>query len=211
MSRGFLYVVPNGEGARGEAVSMTGGRALRETPDAAARAAIDRARLERMFADHHLLIWRTLRRRGLDRETAADATQQTFLIAAERLDDILFGSERAFLIGTALRVGRSIGRKVLRWQLEDDMDLRASAAGSVADERSAIELCDLALSKVDPALAEVFVLFELEGFSSIEIARMLEIPVGTVASRLRRAREQFRAGAGRIELALRREGREGNG
>jgi RNA polymerase sigma-70 factor (ECF subfamily) len=55
------------------------------------------------------------------------------------------------------------------------------------------------------------VLFELEGFSSIEIAKLLEIPVGTVASRLRRAREQFRAGAGRIELALRREGREGNG
>jgi len=221
MSRGLLYVVPNGEGARrgdterdavrGEAVRMSGGRVEGEGAELAAPAAIDRARLERMFADHHVLIWRTLRRRGLDRETAADATQQTFLIAAERLDDIVFGSERAFLIGTALRVGRSIGRKILRWQLEDDMDLRASAAGSVADERSAIELCDLALSKVDPALAEVFVLFELDGFSSIEIAKMLEIPVGTVASRLRRAREQFRAGAGRIELALRREGREGNG
>src|SRR6202035_4893822 len=130
---------------------------------------------------------------------------QTFLIAAERLDDIAPGSERAFLIGTALRVGYAIGRKVLRWQLEDDMDRHAADVGNLADAQSAIELCDLVLAKVDPALAEVFVLFELDGFSSIEIA------VGTVASRLRRAREQFRAGAGRIELALRREGREGNG
>jgi RNA polymerase sigma-70 factor (ECF subfamily) len=201
MSRGFLYVVPNGgpETVDRASAALAGGPAN------------DRARLEEMFSAHHVLVWRTLRRRGLDPETAADATQQTFLIAAERLDDIAFGSERAFLIGTALRVGRALGRKVMRWQLEDDMDLRASAAGSLADSRSAIELCDLALSKVDPALAEVFVLFELDGFSSIEIAKLLEIPVGTVASRLRRAREQFRAGAGRIELALQREGREGNG
>jgi RNA polymerase sigma-70 factor (ECF subfamily) len=196
MPRGSLFLVPKGDHADAEVV---------------AQAAVGRARLERMFSAHHVLVWRTLRRRGLDPETAADATQQTFLIAAERLDDIAFGSERAFLIGTALRVGHAIGRKVLRWQLEDDMDLRASEVGNLADERSAIELCDLVLAKVDPALAEVFVLFELDGFSSIEISKLLEIPVGTVASRLRRAREQFRAGAGRIELALQREGREGNG
>jgi RNA polymerase sigma-70 factor (ECF subfamily) len=201
MSRGFLYVVPNGGPEPVDHANAA----------VAAGPGNDRARLEQMFSAHHVLVWRTLRRRGLDPEIAADATQQTFLIAAERLDDIAFGSERAFLIGTALRVGRALGRKVMRWQLEDDMDLRASAAGSLADARSAIELCDLALSKVDPALAEVFVLFELDGFSSIEIAKLLEIPVGTVASRLRRAREQFRAGAGRIELALKREGREGNG
>jgi RNA polymerase sigma-70 factor, ECF subfamily len=195
MARGSLFLVPS----EGEAAAV------------AARAAVHRTRLERMFTAHHVLVWRTLRRRGLDPETAADATQQTFLIAAERLDDIAPGSERAFLIGTALRVGYAIGRKVLRWQLEDDMDRHAADVGNLADAQSAIELCDLVLAKVDPALAEVFVLFELDGFSSIEIAKLLEIPVGTVASRLRRAREQFRAGAGRIELALRREGREGNG
>jgi RNA polymerase sigma-70 factor, ECF subfamily len=195
MARGSLFLVPkDGDAA-----------------EAAARAAVQRARLERMFTAHHVLVWRTLRRRGLDPETAADVTQQTFLIAAERLDDIDAGSERAFLIGTALRVGYATGRKVLRWQLEDDMDQHAATAANLADAQSATELCDLVLSKVDPALAEVFVLFELDGFSSIEIGKMLEIPVGTVASRLRRAREQFRAGADRIELTLRREGREGNG
>ena len=172
-------------------------------PDAPAPA--PGGRLERMFLAHHAMVWRTLRRRGLTADAAADAAQQTFLIAAERLEDIQADSERAFLVGTALRVARSMGRKTLRWQLEEDMDRRVVAARDHADARAAVELCDLALSNVDPDVAEVFVLFELEGFSSPEIAASLEIPLGTVASRLRRAREQFRRVVSRLETAMRRE------
>ena len=62
------------------------------------------------------------------------------------------------------------------------------------------------LSKVDPDLVEVFVLYELEGLTSPEIADLLEIPVGSVASRLRRAREQFREAAAYVERRLTREG-----
>ena len=171
-----------------------------------AQAPVDRGRLERMFQAHHALVWRTLRRRGLDADAAADATQQTFLVAAERLGDINSDSERAFLVGTALRVAFAWGRKTVRWQLDEDMDRRAAAARDVLDEQTAIQLCDLALSKVDPELAEIFVLFELEDLTSPEIAALLEIPLGTVASRLRRAREQFRLVVSRIELAMRREG-----
>ena len=103
-------------------------------------------------------------------------------------------------------MAHSLGRKTVRWQLEEDMDQRVADARSTSDERAAVQLCDLALSKVDPDLAEVFVMFELEGLSSPEIAASLEIPLGTVASRLRRAREQFRVVVGRLELTMRREG-----
>jgi RNA polymerase sigma-70 factor (ECF subfamily) len=41
-------------------------------------------------------------------------------------------------------------------------------------------------------LRAVFVLFELEGMTSPEIAELSGVPLGTVASRLRRAREHFR-------------------
>lgn len=163
-------------------------------------------RLERMFLAHHGMVWRTLRRRGLTADAAADAAQQTFLIAAERLDDIQADSERAFLVGTALRVARTLGRKTMRWQLEEDMDRRVLEVSDHGDARAAVELCDLALSKVDPDVAEVFVLFEIEGLSSPEIAASLEIPLGTVASRLRRAREQFRRVVTRIETTIQREG-----
>jgi len=180
-----------------------GGRQEAATPP---RAEPDQARLERMFVAHHVMVWRTMRRRGLSSDAAADVTQQTFLVAAERLGDINPDSERAFLVGTAMRVAHSLGRKTVRWQLEEDMDLRVADARSTSDERAAVQLCDLALSKVDPDLAEVFVMFELEGLSSPEIAASLEIPLGTVASRLRRAREQFRVVVGRLELTMRREG-----
>jgi RNA polymerase sigma-70 factor (ECF subfamily) len=166
----------------------------------------DRTRLERMFAAHHAIVWRTLRRRGLSHDAAADATQETFLIAAGRLSDIRPDSERAFLIRTALRVAHTLARKTARWQLEDDMDQWASTSGEGPQQRADVELCDLALSKLDPTLGDVFLLYEIEGFSAPEIASLLEIPVGSVASRLRRAREQFRAAITRIERSMNRIG-----
>jgi RNA polymerase sigma-70 factor (ECF subfamily) len=192
----------NSEDAGARATAVVAGIAKSAAP----RAPAERSRLERMFNAHHALVWRTLRRRGLDADAAADATQQTFLVAAERLRDINQDSERAFLVGTALRVAFAWGRKTVRWQLDEDMDRRVAARRDALDEQTAIQLCDLALSKVDPELAEIFVLFELEDLTSPEIAALLEIPLGTVASRLRRAREQFRMVVARIELVMRREG-----
>ena len=167
---------------------------------------VDRVRLERIFNKHHATVWRALRRRGLDPETAEDATQETFLLAAERLEDIQPGSERAFLIATALRVAHTLGRKVLRWELDEDMDQRLSISRDMSDRGADWQLCDLVLSKVDPDLVEMFILYEIEGLTSPEIAQLLEIPLGSVASRLRRAREQFREVAARVEKSLMKEG-----
>lgn len=164
----------------------------------------DRQRLQRMFTEHHVTVWRSLRRRGLGPEEAADATQETFLIAAGRLADIPPDSERAFLIGTARRVAHTLGRKTIRWQLDEDMDRRVASERDTSDEQADLQLCDRVLSKMNPELAEAFVLYEIEGLSSPEIAALLEIPLGSVASRLRRGREQFRAGVARFERTLRR-------
>jgi RNA polymerase sigma-70 factor (ECF subfamily) len=173
-----------------------------DVPPGASEA--DRARLQRMFAEYHMTVWRALHRRGLSADQAADATQETFLIAAGRLSDIRHDKERAFLIGTALRVSHTLGRKTARWELDDEMDQRVADARDAADEHADVQLCDLALSKLNPELAEVFVLYEIEELSSPEIAALLEIPLGSVASRLRRAREQFRAAVARIERTLQR-------
>src|SRR3954470_14095658 len=172
---------------------------------------VDRVRLERIFNAHHAAVWRALRRRGLTPEAAEDATQETFLLAAERLDDIRPDSERAFLIATALRVAHTLGRKTVRWELDEDMDQRLSADRDTSETRADVQLCDLVLSKVDANLVEVFVLYELEGLTSPEIAELLQIPLGSVASRLRRAREQFRAAAERVERSVRREGADEEG
>jgi RNA polymerase sigma-70 factor (ECF subfamily) len=56
----------------------------------------------------------------------------------------------------------------------------------------------------------VFVLYELEGLTMDEIAACLEVPAGTVASRLRRAREAFQAAVARVDRdSARKEARRG--
>lgn len=188
---------------------MSGASALTMVSQTTAPAAPDveqetlgRRRLESMFHAHHEFIWRFLRRHRLSPEAAADLTQQTFLIAAERLSDIRVGSERAFLFGTALRLARANARTSRRFTLETDMDQRASGV-QLADDRAAqqqsLEIADRVLAELSPSLLTVFVLFELEGVPMREIADLLRVPRGTVASRLRRAREAFRAGVARLE------------
>jgi RNA polymerase sigma-70 factor (ECF subfamily) len=63
----------------------------------------------------------------------------------------------------------------------------------LADRQKARALLDQVLDQMDEKVRAVFVLFELEELSTAQIAEMLELPPGTVASRLRRARESFGA------------------
>lgn len=176
------------------------------SPDPVVRSPADQDRLARMFEAHHETVWRTLRRRGLSPDVAADVAQETFLIAAERLADIHPLAERAFLLATALRVIHTLGRKTARWYLDDAMHLHRGDTRDTSDARADIQLCDLVLSRIAPELAEVFALYEAEGLSSQEIATLLGIPRGSVASRLRRAREQFRAVVLELKDNMQREG-----
>jgi RNA polymerase sigma-70 factor (ECF subfamily) len=54
------------------------------------------------------------------------------------------------------------------------------------------------LASLSDDAREVFVLFELEAMSTAGIAQALSLPMGTVASRLRRAREEFDAATKRF-------------
>jgi RNA polymerase sigma-70 factor (ECF subfamily) len=168
-------------------------------------AAADQDRLAQMFKAHRGVVWRLLRCRGLSPDVAADATQEVFLVAAQRLHDIQVGKERSFLIGTALHVAQAAQRARARWQLEEDVDVVEERTTTLDERKSALDMIGKILSRVDPPLVEVFVLYEIAEFSSFEIAELLGVPRGTVASRLRNAREAFRDAARRMELKLRRE------
>lgn len=166
-----------------------------------------RARLQWMFQTHHNVVWRTLRRFGLDEEAAADVAQQAFLVAIERVDDIWSGSERAFLVGTALRLARSQRRGAARLRLDEHVEQRLVQPPAAESRVTTLQLLDRILGELDAELVEVFVLFDVEGLGAAEIAQALGIPTGTVASRLRRAREAFRALARRYQAVFAREGR----
>lgn len=167
-----------------------------------------RKTLAALFSAHHELIWRTLRRLGASPEQAADCTQQAFVIAAERFFQIRPGCERAFLFSTALGLAHTSRRREWRCQLEANMELhshRSRQDEKVTREHYARQLMDRVLSKMDATLVSVFALFELDGLSSPEIAELMGIPLGTVASRLRRARQVFRAEVEQLEMSAKGE------
>ncbi len=62
-----------------------------------------------------------------------------------------------------------------------------------ASRKQARDLLDRFLDGLSEDVRSVFVLFELEGMTMAAIAEMLDTPPGTVASRLRRGREDFQA------------------
>ena len=75
----------------------------------------------------------------------------------------------------------------------DLLDVPDGAANpeELMDQRRARALLDQVLGDMPMDLRAVFVLFELEEMTMMEIATLSDIPPGTVASRLRRARHVF--------------------
>lgn len=162
-----------------------------------------RDRLRAFVTGHHAFVWRSLRRLGIPDGDVDDTCQQVFLVAHRRLVDIDPDSERSFLFQTALRVAadwRRAHRRRGECTEGDVLDVPDTSAGpdELMDRRRARVLLDRVLAAMPMDLRVVFVLFELEEMTMAEIATTSEIPAGTVASRLRRARRVFREEVARL-------------
>jgi RNA polymerase sigma-70 factor (ECF subfamily) len=123
-----------------------------------------------------------------------DAAQHVFLVAAQAIPRIVAGSERAFLYATAVRVAHGMRRRSEREIPGSEVALGSSSlptADELTDQKRARAILDRLLEEMELDTRTVFVLFEIDGFTAPEIAALLGVPLGTVASRLRRAREQF--------------------
>ena len=161
----------------------------------------DDVRVAMLLRAHFRDVWRIVRRFGVPENCADDATQEVFIIAARRLADIVPGSERPFLLASAVRVAANLRRSLgARRECQEDDSLPEGVdprpnAEALLDQKRLRQMLDSVLDELSDDLRVVFVLCELEGMSSPEIAELLGIPVGTVASRLRRAREAFQLGA----------------
>lgn len=164
--------------------------------EATAYAEAGIARASALVREHHGLVWRTLRRLGVPRDAVDDAAQEVFFTLARRIDDVEAGREKSFLIGVALRIAKADRRRGARraknegdpvvdspseWPGPDEL-LRLARARAMLDE---------ALETLPLDVRSVFVLYELEELTMLEVAGLLDVPPGTVASRLRRARELF--------------------
>jgi RNA polymerase sigma-70 factor (ECF subfamily) len=151
---------------------------------------------ELLVAQHLEFVWRLLRRFGLSPADADDVAQQVFMLAARKLDEQLPGKERTFLYGVARRLAANARRhRRRRREVCEDLGELAAAAGAAPDElvecQRAARLLDALLERLPPELGRVLVLAELEQQTVPAIAELEGIPVGTAASRLRRARAMF--------------------
>ena len=168
----------------------------------------DAARRVRALATmHSAFIWRTALRLGLAPDAADDALQQVLIVAARRIDDIAVGAEKSFLYRTTANVTaemlRNRAKQAVRTSPEsavalDTMPDSAPSPDDLVSQKQARAMLDEALASLGPELREAFVLFELEGVPTAEIAEIVGIPEGTVASRLRRAREKFEIACKRL-------------
>jgi RNA polymerase sigma-70 factor (ECF subfamily) len=156
------------------------------------------ARATAIVAQHVDAVWRTLRRLGLGPSELDDGVQQVFLVLSRRLEQVEPGRERAYLLGVALRVATDY-RRSRRRRPEDATDSAALeqrphegvSPENLLDGKQRLELLDKLIGQLPEELASVFVLHELEELTRAEISQLLAVPAGTVASRLKRAREQF--------------------
>ena len=165
-------------------------------PSTAAVALAREARFSAIASEHHDAVWRALRQLGLSPESVDDGVQEVLLVALRRLDEIRVGGERAYLLGIALRVAsharRAMGRRREDGPVDADFPASSSAPDELADRQRALSRLEEALHEMPRENREAFVLFDLEELTAPEVAELLGVPVGTVASRVKRARELVR-------------------
>lgn len=121
-------------------------------------------------------------------QAAEDLMQETFIQIWRRPQgfDPAQGSLRAYLFGTA----RNLARSWLRKQRATD-ELQCEPV--VADHAEGNSMMEDALSRLEVDQRTILWLREVEGHSYAELSQMLDIPIGTVRSRLHNAREALRA------------------
>lgn len=165
---------------------------------------VDRnARMREIVVHHYDFVWRSLRHLGLTPADADDAAQQVLIVVSQKLDLVVAGRERGFLFATAMRIAsrwrRSRGRRREVENSEAVLEQQVSQGWNAADRAPARALLDQILQGMPEDMRIVFMLYEVEQFTMVEIASLLDVPAGTVASRLRRGRAHFREVVSRMD------------
>jgi RNA polymerase sigma-70 factor (ECF subfamily) len=125
---------------------------------------------------------------------AGDLTQQTFSIWAAKghlLRDP--GKVKSWLFTTLYREFISNRRREKRWPTEDLADVEDELPAAMPDVVDVLDAGQVmsALQSLDEAFRVPLMLFYLQQHSYEEIAQILEIPVGTVMSRLSRGKQKL--------------------
>jgi RNA polymerase sigma-70 factor (ECF subfamily) len=157
------------------------------------------ATFEDVYRAHFRFVWQTLGRFGVREADLMDVTQNTFLVVHRKLPGFESrGSLRTWLFAICRGMARDYKRSA-RIRREVVVDFQEDPLPSAQPETQLEEMANQAvlrsldsiLEKLPEKLRAVFVLFVLDEMSGDEIAWLLQIPLGTVRSRLRLARARI--------------------
>lgn len=147
-----------------------------------------------VYDAHFALVWRTLQRFGVPRRDLEDATQEVFVVVHRRLAEFEGRSKLStWLFSICMHVGTTRARRAhLRREVLDESPALELAQDPDCEHRLQrkrdLGRLQAMLDELDPGQRAVFCLYELEELTGEQIAELLELPLGTVYSRLRKAR-----------------------
>ena len=153
------------------------------------------ANLQRLIDDHLDAVYRYAFRLTGNVQDAEDLTQQVFLLAQQRLEQLRDGDRARGWLFTILR--NSFLKTVQRTQPVPATNIGVNLESVPAKHESgqAVDSAELqaAMDELPAEFRLVLAMFYFEECSYREIAEKLDLPIGTVMSRLARAKGHLRA------------------
>ncbi len=152
----------------------------------------DRRAFDELMRAHEDRIFAVCLRVLADREAALDAVQETFITVYRKASQ--FSGKSSFstwLYRVAVNICYDQLRRSRRHRAQPLPDLHDPEDARSGDALASVELrpdIETALARVPEEFRYALVLSDLEGLSLQEIADVLEVPIGTVKSRVFRGR-----------------------
>ncbi len=162
----------------------------------------DTASFDLLVGEHYQLAYNIAYRMLGDPDRAADATQNAFIRAFRALKG--FRAEASFstwlyriVTNVCLDEARQASRRPASLTLvaddeatheQRDVPDQQAAVTAHAEQHQRQQVVHRAIQRLSPEHRAVIILYDLNGFSYQEVGQMLDVPVGTVKSRLNRAR-----------------------
>ena len=157
--------------------------------------------IESLIDEHYSFVFGFLYRLSGSRADAEDLTQQTFLSACANLQQL---REPAKARGWLCTIGRNAFLKLVSKRKTPNVDLDSvPEVAETTDPSTEIdgEQLQNLLNQMPEEFRSAVVLFYYEGCSYREIADRMEIPIGTVMSRLARGKAWLRRRMGATQAA----------
>lgn len=155
------------------------------------------ARLEmarQLVRDEYQIVYRFAYRLSGSHADAEDLTQQTYLQACQKLDQLRSGERaRPWLLTIVRHCFLKSRKKQRHWSLPGDDAEWVAGRQPVWPEEIDEEQLQQVLGEMPEVFRTPVLLYYFEEMSYREISSLLDVPIGTIMSRLARGKETLRA------------------